>query len=630
MDVSEVVGRGTVLSARYRVLEPSTSEVPGAAIWRATDQILDRPVRAVVLAGERVPFALDGARRTALVADPRLARVLDVGTHDGLGFVVTEDVDGPSLADLARVTPLTADQARAVVGEAAAALEAARRRGVHHLALRPTALHVVDPGRVLVTGMGVDAAMFGVAAGDARTTSRQDAVDLVRVLYAALTGRWPAAPGSPVEAGLPAAPVVDGTPVPPGDLVPGVPNDLDTLCTVTLGPHDDGPHTPGDLVRELEPWGEIRAGARDEVASTAPDGPAGVGGAVAAAAGGATVIGVGREATAEDDMQDTGPIQVPRQSVRSVFGDDDSPGVNRPGTPPPAAPMRASAFGASATAPPVGATAAGGPRSYAPAGSSATPVQPPAAEAHPTEATGAAGLFGPVGTQEDFDSVIGGSDGQGPQRRSFDPTVLVLAVVGIGVVIGVVLAFKALFSSLDTGAPEPRPVATAASASATPAESEEPSDEPSAPESPPVSTAPPVIASAVSVDPSDDDGEHEEAVDRAFDGDTSTYWYTLTYQQPNFSGFKDAVGFVMTLEEPALVSSVTLKTGSSGGKVEVRASDESDPGGGTLLASGSFEKDVTFELDPPTETTTLTLWITELPTAADGSFRLELNEIELG
>lgn len=627
MDVSEVVGRGTVLSARYRVLEPSASEVPGAAVWKATDQILDRPVRAVVLHGDRMPFALDGARRTALVADPRLARVLDVGTHDGLGFVVTEDVDGPSLADLAGTTPLTADQARAVVGEAAAALEAARRRGVHHLTLRPTALHVVDPGRVVVTGMGVDAAMLQVAAGDARTTSRQDAVDLVRMLYAALTGRWPAAEGSPVVPGLPAAPVVDGAPVPPGDLVPGVPNDLDTLCTVTLGPHEDGPHTPGDLVRELEPWGEIRAGAQDEVASTAVDGPPGVGGAVAAAAGAATVIGVGREATAEDDMQDTGPIQVPRQSVRSVFGEDDSPGVNRPGTPPPAAPMRASAFGASAAAPPVGATPSGPPRSYAPAGSSATPV----ASEPETSPQGTAAIFGPVGgAGSDFDSVIGSADEQGAQRRSFDPTVLVLAVVGIAVVVGVVLAFKALFSSLDTGAPDPRPVATATSTSAEPTESDEPADDPTEAETPPVSTAPPVIASAVSVDPSDDDGEHAEAVDRAFDGDTSTYWYTLTYQQPNFSGFKDAVGFVMTLEEPALVSSVTLKTGSTGGKVEVRASDESDPGGGTLLASGSFEKDVTFELDPATETDTLTLWITELPTAADGAFRLELNEIELG
>src|SRR5690606_32210440 len=42
---------------------------------------------------------------------------------------------------------------------------------------------------------------------------------------------------------------------------PAVPNDLDTLCAVTLGPHDDGPHSPGELVRELEPWGAVDGAA---------------------------------------------------------------------------------------------------------------------------------------------------------------------------------------------------------------------------------------------------------------------------------------------------------------------------------------------------------------------------------
>lgn len=227
-----------------------------------------------------------------------------------------------------------------------------------------------------------------------------------------------------------------------------------------------------------------------------------------------------------------------------------------------------------------------------------------------------------------FDSVLGDVGDEPPRRRAFDPTALVLGVVGIALVIGVVLAFKALFSSLEVGTPTPGPVASSSSASPTSTgASGEPTDD-SSPTTP-VSSDPPVIASAVSVDPSDDDGEHAEAVERAFDGDTSTYWYTLTYQQANFSGFKDAVGYVMTLEKPATVSEVRLRTSSTGGKVEVRSSDASDPGGGTLLASGEFGSDVRLTLDEPTETATITLWITELPTAADGSFRLELNEISL-
>src|SRR6478736_1290534 len=158
--VSEAVGRGTVLAGRYRVVQPVASDLVGASAWQATDQILDRPVRVRVLESGAVAPALDAARRAALVTDPRLVRVLDVGTHEGYGYVVSEQLVGPSLARLVAQAPLTADQARAVVGEAASALEVARRRGVHHLALRPSVLHVTDDGRIVVSGLGLDAGLL--------------------------------------------------------------------------------------------------------------------------------------------------------------------------------------------------------------------------------------------------------------------------------------------------------------------------------------------------------------------------------------------------------------------------------------------------------------------------------------
>ena len=327
--VSEVVGRGTVLAGRYRVLSPVVSDLEGASAWQATDQILDRPVRVRILEHGAVAPALDAARRAALVTDSRLVRVLDVGTHEGYGYVVSEQLAGPSLARLVADGPLTAEQARAVVGEAASALEVARRRGVHHLALRPSVLHVSPDGRVLLGGLALDAALLGDAGGDARSTSRADAVGLVRLLYAALTGLWPADPRTPQTPGgetLPPAPMVNGAPVAPADLVPGVPNDLDTLCVVTLGPNDDGPHSPGELVRELEPWGEIR---------TAVPAPATLGGAVAAQfpPTGAAAPGGGMPVPHEDDQQDTAPVTVQRQSVRAAFQQQDPPGANRPGTP---------------------------------------------------------------------------------------------------------------------------------------------------------------------------------------------------------------------------------------------------------------------------------------------------------
>ena len=77
------------------------------------------------------------------------------------------------------------------------------------------------------------------------------------------------------------------------------------------------------------------------------------------------------------------------------------------------------------------------------------------------------------------------------------------------------------------------------------------------------------------------------------------------------------------------MSTVTLRTNSTGGNVEIRATDAANPTGGPVLASGPFGPETVFTLDPATETQSLVLWITQLPTAADGGFRLELTEIAL-
>jgi len=204
----------------------------------------------------------------------------------------------------------------------------------------------------------------------------------------------------------------------------------------------------------------------------------------------------------------------------------------------------------------------------------------------------------------------------------------VLMLVAIAVVIGVVLAFKALFASTSpTGSPGGE-TSQSASAAASPAPTEgaaaPPPSEPAVP-----AGGPPVIASATSIDPSDTDGEHQEDVAKAFDGDPTTFWYTQTYKRADFAGFKDAVGYAITLTTKTTVSTVTLHSNATGGNVEIRATDAANPTTGPVLASGPFGPDSVFTLNPATETQSLVLWITELPTMPDGSFRLELTEIAL-
>ena len=611
--MTEEVGRGTVLAGRYRVLEPLPSDLDSVDVWRATDQILDRPVQVRVLRSGEIAPALDAARRAALVTDARLVRVLDVGTHEGVGYVVSEQVNGVSLAQLVERGPLGPDQARAVVGEAAAALEVARRRGVHHLALRPSVVHVASDGRVLVSGLAIDAALRGRDQQDARATSRADAVDLVRLLYTALTGRWPLGHEVVPVASVAPAPVLDGLPVAPAELVPGVPNDLDTLCAVTLGPHEDGPHAPGELVHELEPWGEIRIGRVED------DVHAGAGGAVAAAA-----------AVAAEPDRPAAPVRVARQSVRSAFDELQQPATNRPGTPPPAAPARASSMHSgrvdrTSTMPPAAMGAAGGAYGQGP---------PPAVPASLPPLSGGPGAPDPgtpwgsgsfaddpfsFGIEEDVDE---------PRRRRFDPTAAVLVVVGLAVIVGLVIAMRALFGPTggsEAGAgitPDTSPTASA-EAPAAPA----PADAGAEAEAEAPAGTPPVVASVRTLDPTSPEGERVENVERSHDGDGGTFWHSYTYNGPDFAGLKDAVGLEVTLAEETTVSGVTLSVNGTGGNVEVRATTGDAPTQGDVLAQSTMSQDTDLTFSEPVQTSTLVLWFTELPTNAEGKFRIEVNEI---
>ena len=404
---------------------------------------------------------------------------------------------------------------------------------------------------------------------------------------------------------MPPAPIVDGAPVAPADLVPGVPNDLDTLCVVTLGPNDDGPHSPGELVRELEPWGEIRASAaetdrhgRSRDGAVPPDrrrsarrrcprarrarrpGHRAGDRAAPVRADGVRAAGAARGQPAGTPPPATPSRATTLGAAAVVASDAETPATGQPVVTPPAYTQQA----APPPPPPVVPAVIRRPVAQATAASTAsTPPPPPVPPDEPLESFG-------------FGDVIGADSGP-PSGRRFDPTALILILVVVAVIIGVVLAFKALFSSFDprdsTADPEPSPSESA------PAVVAEPSQEPSAPEE---SEAPaggvPVIASTTSIDPSDADGEHQEDVAKAYDGDPSTFWYTQTYKRDDFAGFKDAVGYAITLTQKTTVSTVTLRTNSTGGNVEIRATDAANPTGGPVLASGPFGPETVFTLDP--------------------------------
>lgn len=248
----EGLGPGTLLGGRYTV-RARLLKSPDAERWSAHDEHLSRDVAVLCFAGAHphADAAIDAARQVGLVDNSRLVRVLDVGQDDHLGYIVEEALaDARSIADLVPSGDLAPEEVRRLVGEAALGLDVASGRGLHHQRLNPESIVRLPDGRVKVLGTAVTAALAGVDEVEAVEAERNDAVGLVAILYAGLTGVWPHAQ---VASSLPSAHrIVGGVPA-PSELNGTAPAELDDLCAITLN-DDLGPARPGDVAGQLAPW----------------------------------------------------------------------------------------------------------------------------------------------------------------------------------------------------------------------------------------------------------------------------------------------------------------------------------------------------------------------------------------
>lgn len=615
---------GIVLVERYRLSQQVSTDLAAATAWEAHDLILDREVRVTLVTGPYSGDALDSARRAALVTDPRLVRVLDAGSDaDGRKYVVTEPHTGSTLTEIVSSGLVDEQQARAIVGEAAAALGVAHARGVHHTALRPEAVRV-DGHQVRITGLGLDG---GLASGATLNVqpAQLDAQGLVALLYYAMTARWP---GQDLEADwiakdtlipLPALLDASGAVAPLSTLVPHVDPDIDALVGRTFDApgSTDGPMNPDDVTTALQPWGEVSVVASlPGFVQPEPEGPR-------------------------------------RQSIADAFGAEGTPPVRRPvtgriarndetmaagaGNVPAGYPepqneytYEPQAFGGHAPVPPPPPDG-GLPVGYDQFGQPVGQV-PPGYDQGQYAQEGAPQQYPPQYAPAGYDQGGGyyGQDGgfatqPAPKRGGVNPTPIVLGLVGVAVVAGLIWAINSVLS------PTPELIADASQspvASSSAGGSGGEGEGESSPPTPPAQTeARPVIDSAALLGTLDWNGEtidHPEKVEFAYDTDPATFYYTTTYQQAAFGGFKDSLGMELKLREPASVSKVELLTNTPGGKVQILKGGA----GGEVLAEGTFAKTTTFELTEPVVSDSFTIWVTELPQASNG-FRLELNEVVL-
>lgn len=223
---------GTRLADRYRLLE-CIEKSDSTSTWHATDEKLARPVGIHILStdSELTPTVVAAAQAAATVDDARFLRVLDAVQREHAAYVVYEWAPAARTlsAVLAADGPLDPTAAQVMITDAAEALAGAHEAGLSHLRLQADTVLITPGGQVKILGLCVEAALHSTTAGD---PARSDARGLGRVLYAALTARWPEGEAF----GLPAAPFEHGAICTPRQVRAGVPDAMDAIVDRLLNP----------------------------------------------------------------------------------------------------------------------------------------------------------------------------------------------------------------------------------------------------------------------------------------------------------------------------------------------------------------------------------------------------------
>jgi serine/threonine protein kinase len=130
-------------------------------VFRARDTTLGRPVALKVLlpgvpmdANRLARFAQE-ARTTAQLNHPNIVGVLDVGSHDGLPYIVSELLHGRTLRERLNDGPLPLDVALGYGVEIARGRVAAHDAGVVHRDLKPENIFITADRRVKILDFGL-------------------------------------------------------------------------------------------------------------------------------------------------------------------------------------------------------------------------------------------------------------------------------------------------------------------------------------------------------------------------------------------------------------------------------------------------------------------------------------------
>ena len=246
----------TILAGRYQILELIGSGGM-ADVYKAADLKLGRPVAVKVLkqhlsedAAFVKRFQVEG-QAAASLNNPNIISIYDVGSQNGIYYIVMELINGITLKEyIRRKGMLTARETMAITAQVAVGLRAAHAKHIVHRDIKPQNIILSREGKVKVTDFGIARAITDetkstnnnnamgsvhyIAPEQAKglmCDERSDIYSLGIVMYEMITGQVPFDKESSIAVALAH---MNETMVPPSDLNADCPVALEQIifrCT---------------------------------------------------------------------------------------------------------------------------------------------------------------------------------------------------------------------------------------------------------------------------------------------------------------------------------------------------------------------------------------------------------------
>lgn len=266
---------GRILDDRYEIVELIGSGGM-ANVYKALCHRLNRYDAVKIMRDEtaantelRRRFRAE-SQAVAMLSHPNIVSVYDVSHSDDVEYIVMELIDGITLKQyLQKKGALDPSEVLEFTIQIAKALEHAHGKGIIHRDIKPQNIMLLKNGMIKVADFGIASLENDVVESNGETVgsvhyiapeqargkapdARSDIYSLGIVMYEMLTGRLPYVGDSDIEV---AVKHMNTDPVPPGDIVPEVPAELEKICLKAMNSDiDERYQTAEELLSNLEQY----------------------------------------------------------------------------------------------------------------------------------------------------------------------------------------------------------------------------------------------------------------------------------------------------------------------------------------------------------------------------------------